>query len=90
MRGKDIANEKKVKYRVQLDFSEEAFNELNELKDRINAVSRAEVVRDALSVLKWVLRNIVDEEKQIIVKSKDGQSFQPIFTFLPEKKTVGA
>ena len=39
------------KYRVQLDFSEEDF-ELNELKDRINAVSRAEVVRDALSVFK--------------------------------------
>ena len=38
---------RETKYRVQLDFSEEAFQELNALQKTLRASSRSEVVRKA-------------------------------------------
>src|SRR6266699_6423074 len=58
------------KYRVQLDFSEEAFNELNALQDRLGAPSRAEVVRSALALLRWTCDKL-DDDYQIVAMGKD-------------------
>ena len=71
----------KGKYRVQLDFSEEAFEELNSLQEKTNASSRAEVVRNALGVLKWATKNLREGNK-IVVERKDGTHVEVEFPFL--------
>ena len=71
----------KDKYRVQLDFSEEAFAELNELQEKLNASSRAEVVRNALGVLRWVTNHLLEGDK-IFVERKDGTHSEVEFPFL--------
>ena len=72
---------KEVKYRVQLDFSEEAFNELNQLRENLNASSRAEVVRNAIGVLRWVTSHLRAGNK-IVVEKKDGKLAEVDFPFL--------
>jgi metal-responsive CopG/Arc/MetJ family transcriptional regulator len=78
------------KFRVQLDFSEGAFNELNRLQKELDASSRAEVLRDALAVLRWVIE---EESKgyKITVRGENDRVIEPVFPFyVPSKKTVEA
>ena len=42
--------------RVQLDFSQEAYDRLTEIKKLADARTNAEVVRDALRLYEWFLR----------------------------------
>lgn len=53
-RTKPIA-EKKGKERVQLDFSSEALERLDDLKETTGASTRAEVVRQALRLYEWFI-----------------------------------
>ena len=69
------------KYRVQLDFSKEALEELDALQKKLHAASRAEVVRNALGVLKWVTNNLAEENK-IVVEKKTGEHAEVDFPFL--------
>ena len=69
------------KYRVQLDFSKEALDELDSLQTKLHAASRAEVVRNALGILKWVTNNLVEENK-IVVEKKNGERAEVDFPFL--------
>jgi metal-responsive CopG/Arc/MetJ family transcriptional regulator len=69
------------KYRVQLDFSKEALEELDTLQRKLHAASRAEVVRNALGVLKWVTNNLAEENK-IVVEKKTGEHAKVDFPFL--------
>ncbi len=69
------------KYRVQLDFSKEALEELDALQKKLHAASRAEVVRNALGVLKWVTNNLAEENK-IVVEKKTGENAEVDFPFL--------
>ena len=71
----------KEKYRVQLDFTEEAFAELAALQEKLNASSRAEVVRNSLGILKWVTNNLAEGNK-IFVERKDGTRAEVEFPFL--------
>ncbi len=71
------------KYRVQLDFSEEAFNELNELVKKLHASSRAEVIRNAIGVLKWIYRKKVEQNMDVVAIGKDERVIEPEFSFLP-------
>ena len=59
------------KYRVQLDFSEAAFNELNRLQEELEASSRAEVVRHALATLRWFVSE-VSKGNRILVQEGNG------------------
>lgn len=68
-------------YRVQLDFSEDAFRELNELQKQLSASSRAEVIRNALGVLRWVARHLLEGNK-IVVETKEGKRVEVDFPFL--------
>jgi hypothetical protein len=72
---------KEDKYRVQLDFCEEAFHELNGLQKKIHASSRAEVVRNALGVLRWVTNHLIAGNK-IVVEKADGTRSDVEFPFL--------
>jgi metal-responsive CopG/Arc/MetJ family transcriptional regulator len=74
------------KYRVQLDFSEAAFEELNRLQKKLGASSRAEVVRDALTVLRWLVEEKTDGNR-ILVEEKEDRLIEPVFPFfIPSKK----
>jgi hypothetical protein len=46
------------KKRVQIDFSEEAFQRLEKLRDRTQKQSQAEVVRTSLRIYEWLLDQI--------------------------------
>jgi hypothetical protein len=70
------------KYRVQLDFNPGAFRELEDLKTEVGAVSRADTVRYAMRVLRWML----DELKAgtTIMVSRNGNLAEVEFPFLPK------
>ena len=73
------------KYRVQLDFTSEAFQELEALKVRVGATTRAEVVRYALRTLQWTIQQI-DEGAKIFVE-RDGKEHEVVFQFLPDARS---
>ncbi len=81
-----VAAETLKKYRVQLDFSEEAFQVLNDLVVKLHATSRAEVIRNALGALRWIYKKKVEQECDIVAIGKDERVFEPEFLFLPEKR----
>jgi metal-responsive CopG/Arc/MetJ family transcriptional regulator len=81
-----IAPETVKKYRVQLDFSEEAFRELNDLVAKLRVSSRAELIRDALGVLKWIYRKKVEQQCEVVAIGKDEKVYEPEFSFIPEGK----
>jgi len=72
------------KYRVQLDFSKEALEELDSLQEKLHASSRAEVVRNALGVLKWATNHVLAKNR-IVVEKKDGERAEVDFPFLLTK-----
>jgi hypothetical protein len=43
------------KTRVQLDFDDEAYAQLQQLKERSGSRTNAELIRDAMSLYDWVL-----------------------------------
>ena len=77
------------KFRVQFDFSQDAFTGLNELVERTGASSRAEVVKHALGFLKWALDKMDADYKVCATKGKEG--IEPVFPFyLSKRKEKGA
>ncbi len=72
---------KEKKYRVQLDFSEKTLRELDELQSKLNAASRAEVIRNALGILRWATRHLMEGNK-ILVERSDGKQTEVDFPFL--------
>lgn len=57
------------KYRLQIDFSEEAYGELESLQNGLNAPSKSEVIRDALGVLRWVADEIHEGHRILVQKN---------------------
>jgi hypothetical protein len=68
------------KYRVQFDFTSEAFDELERLKVSVGASSRAEVVRYALRILQWATDE-VHRGGEILVR-RGGETERVVFPFL--------
>ncbi len=54
--------------RVQLEFTPEALDRLRQIKELANASTNAEVVRNALRVYEWFLKQKAEEYKFQIVK----------------------
>jgi hypothetical protein len=67
----------KHKERVQFDFSPEALQRLDELKEKTDAATRAETVRKALKVFEWLVNEadpdgsiqILDKNKEVIANA---------------------
>lgn len=82
------------KSRVQFDFTAEALQTLDGLKDRLNVSTRADVIRYSLRVLDWVLSTIESNGK--ILVEKDGRQQEIVFPFIRQqeapaaRETVGA
>lgn len=75
------------KSRVQLDFSQDAFNGLNELVERTGASSRAEIIRYALGFLKWACDKTEAGYKISAIKGKE--AIEPVFPFYLSKPKEG-
>ena len=67
------ANPAPQKHRVQLDFSAEALDRLDLLMEKMDAASRAEVVRHALGLLDWMVDRLTDGHR-IMLKKTTGQA----------------
>jgi hypothetical protein len=59
------------KYRLQIDFSEKAYGELESLQERLDASSKSEVIRDALGVLRWIVEES-DRGNRILLEKPEG------------------
>jgi hypothetical protein len=62
-----------TKQRVQFDFSPEALQRLEDIKERIDASTKAEVIRNALKLYEWLITE-VDPEYTLEVQDKDGKA----------------
>jgi hypothetical protein len=62
------AKEKLERQRLQLDFTQEGYNRLLQVKELADARSNAEVVRNALRVYEWFLRQKRDNYRFQLVK----------------------
>ena len=67
--------------RLQIDFSEHAYNDLSELQELLDARSKSEVIRTSLGLLRWLL----DESEagnRLMLQKPDGNSERVVFHFL--------
>ncbi len=76
--GSGISTES-VRRRLQLDFSEKAFNKLNELKDKADVRTNAELVRNALRLYEWFLEQRDEDAKIHVVKGSEAKEVELIF-----------
>ncbi len=76
------------KRRVQIDFTERALRELDELAARLGSRSRADAIRNAIAALKWIYRKKVEEGLDVVAIGKDDRVFEPEFGFLPESRGI--
>ncbi len=74
------------KYRLQIDFSEKAYKELEELQERLGATSKSEVMRNALGILRWVVEE-VSEGHRILVEKPQGTR-EIVFHFIERSKEL--
>lgn len=72
------------KLRLQIDFGEEGYRELEELQKQLGAPSKSEVVRDALGVLRWVASEVRNKDTQILVKRKGEEPKEVVFHFIKQ------
>ena len=61
------------KQRVQFDFSPEALQRLEDLKEKVDATTKAEVIRNALKIYEWFATQI-DPNSIIEVKDQEGNT----------------
>jgi len=73
---------KEKKFRLQLDFTDEAIKELEELKKASRASNRAEVIRYALRVLDWVLEQRKEGNKILVERKESEEIREMAFPFL--------
>ncbi len=64
-----------TKQRVQFDFSSEALQRLEDLKEHTDASTKAEVIRNALKLYEWFVTQL-NPEYIIEVQDKEGK---PVF-----------
>jgi hypothetical protein len=77
---RDKANAKKLRVkkhppetvRFQIVLTKEALEQIDELKKRLGAMSRAEVIRDSLRLLDAILEE-VEEGNEFMMKDRDGR-----------------
>ena len=61
-----------TKQRIQFDFTPEALKRLDDLKDHVEASTKAEVIRNALKLYEWFVTEI-DPSYILNVEDKEGQ-----------------
>ena len=66
--------------KVQLEMDKRSVEKLDEIRDRISAPSRADVVRHALGLYQWVLSRVNDGARVIV--EQDGERYVVTFANL--------
>ena len=73
--------------RLQIDFSEKAYKELEAPQEPLDATSKSEVIRDALGLLRWLAQEVVEKSHSILVeKPEEGTTREVVFHFLERSK----
>ena len=67
----------RMAHRVQLDFSEAGFKELNAIKDASNSATNAATIRNALALYKWYLETVKSGD-DVLVRAKDGGELERV------------
>jgi Arc/MetJ-type ribon-helix-helix transcriptional regulator len=75
--------------RLQIDFSDKAYKELEALQERLDATSKSEVIRDALGLLRWLAEEVVDKNHRILVEKPEegGATREVVFHFLERSRS---
>lgn len=71
------------KVRIQLDFSANAVQELDEMKKLMGVASRAEVVRHGLRWMRWTVLNLAEGGRLLI--EKEGERREIVLPFAQPK-----
>jgi len=66
---------------VQFNFSQDAYQELSGLKERLGVTSKTEVVRLSLGVLSWVVEELENGNK-ILAQREPGKAVELAFPYL--------
>jgi hypothetical protein len=66
-----------TKQRIQFDFTPESMKRLENLKEKTDATTKAEVVRNALRLYEWFVTQI-DPNSTIEIKDKEGETLYKI------------
>jgi hypothetical protein len=61
------------KQRIQFDFTAESMKRLEELKEKTDATTKAEVVRNALKLYEWFVTQI-DPKYVVEIKDQEGNT----------------
>jgi hypothetical protein len=69
-----------AKIRVQFDFAAEAYKDLSDLQEKLQASTKAEAVRYAIRTLQWVVTTI--EEGKTILVDDEGILKEIAFPFI--------
>jgi hypothetical protein len=72
-----------TKQRIQFDFTPESMKRLENLKEKTDATTKAEVVRNALRLYEWFVTQI-DPTSTVEIKDKEGETLFkiPVSTLL--------
>lgn len=76
--------------RLQIDFSEKAYKELEALQKLLDATSKSEVIRDALGLLRWLADEVVGKGHHILVEKPEegaGVNREVVFHFLERSRS---
>ena len=66
----------KAKQRIQFDFSPEALKRLDDLKEKTDAATKAEVVRNALKLYEWFVSQV---DPNSIVEIRDEKDEKTLY-----------
>lgn len=77
------------KHRLQLDFSEDALQQLDALKESTGASNRAELIRQALQLFYWTVVETRDNNATLLLE-KEGKLREVVFPFWAGRKTQRA
>lgn len=78
------------KKRLQFDFTDESLRELDQLQEMAGAPTRAELIRQALRLLRWTLDETTNKGATILLE-KEGKIREVVFPFQTQgTKTVSA
>lgn len=75
--------------RLQIDFSEKAYEELEGLQKLLEIKSKSEVIRDALGLLRWLADEVVLKGHHILVEKPEegGVNREVVFHFLERSRS---
>jgi metal-responsive CopG/Arc/MetJ family transcriptional regulator len=78
-----------AKTRLQFDFTNEALNELDDLKNATGASNRAELIRQSLRLMQWTVEEVKRKNGTLLVE-RDGKQREVLLPFLSSVKPAGA